>query len=220
MVNLEETIISQYANSSIITQLVTNMNQYIDPRANLAQFYSFVWNVNTAQSWGLDIMGRIVGVSRNIQIPGAIADLGFKEGLNYQPFGQAPFYAGTPATNTYVLADSAYRTLILVKALGNISNCTSQSLNQLLRNMFAGRGRCYVSDTGGMQMRFTFEFALYPYEISILTQSGAVPRPAAVNAKILQVNIPTTFGFHEAGIYQPFGQGVLFNGATGLLSAA
>jgi hypothetical protein len=146
--------------------------------------------------------------------------MGFKEGLNYQPFGQAPFYNGSVATNTYALADPAYRTLILVKALANISQCSARSLNQLLQNLFAGRGRCYVSDTGSMQMRFTFEFPLYPYEIAILTQSGAVPRPAAVNAKILQVDLPNTFGFKEGQVYQTFGHGVLFNQATGLLNAA
>jgi hypothetical protein len=220
MLNVQQTILSQYGNGATITQLINNFNQYIDPRADLDLFFSMVWDVDTAVGFGLDYWGKIVGVSRQLTIPAGAAYLGYKEGLNYQPFGQAPFYSGTPATNTYTLTDSAYRTLILVKALANISSCTARSLNQLLQNLFAGRGRCYVSDTGGMQMRFTFEFALLPYEIAILTQSGAVPRPAAVNAKILQVDIPTTFGFREAGIYQNFGHGTLFNQSTGLLNAA
>jgi hypothetical protein len=220
MVKVEQTILAQYGNSATIVQLVRNMNAYIDPQADIDNFYNFVFNVNTAQGFGLDIWGRIINVSRQLTISAAVANFGFKEGVNYQPFGQAPLYAGAPATSSYLLSDSAYRTLILVKALANISACTARSLNQLLQNLFKGRGRCYVSDTGGMQMRFTFEFALLPYEISILTQSGAVPRPAAVSAKILQVDIPSTFGFNEAGIYQTFGNGVLFNQATGLLNAA
>lgn len=220
MQNLEQTILAQFANSPTIVQLITNFNQYIDPQADLDAFYSMVWDVDTAQGFGLDYWGKIVGVSRNLTIPAGATNLGFKEGLNYQPFGQAPFYNGSVATNTYALADPAYRTLILVKALANISQCSARSLNQLLQNLFAGRGRCYVSDTGGMQMRFTFEFPLYPYEIAILTQSGAVPRPAAVNAKILQVDLPNTFGFKEGQVYQTFGHGVLFNQATGLLNAA
>jgi hypothetical protein len=220
MQNLDQTILAQFANSPTIVQLVTNFNQYIDPRADLDTFYSMVWDVDTAQGFGLDYWGKIVGVSRNLTIPAGTTNMGFKEGLNYQPFGQAPFYNGSVATNTYALADPAYRTLILVKALANISQCSARSLNQLLQNLFAGRGRCYVSDTGSMQMRFTFEFPLYPYEIAILTQSGAVPRPAAVNAKILQVDLPNTFGFKEGQVYQTFGHGVLFNQATGLLNAA
>lgn len=220
MQNLEQTILAQFANSPTIVQLITNFNQYIDPRADLNAFYSMVWDVDTAQGFGLDYWGKIVGVSRNLTIPAGAANMGFKEGLSYQPFGQAPFYNGTVATNTYALADSAFRTLILVKALGNISSCTARSLNQLLQNLFSSRGRCYVADSGGMQMRYVFEFALLPYEIAILTQSGAVPRPAAVTAKIVQFDLPTTFGFSEGKVYQTFNHGVLFNQATGLLNAA
>ncbi len=214
-------MISQYANSPTIRQLCAFMGEYVDPSANLDAFYDMVWNLDTAQGFGLDIWGKIVGVSRQLTIPAAVLpNLGFDEGDDYQPFGQAPFYSIDAATDTYALSDQAYRTLILVKALGNISSCTARSLNQLLQNLFAERGRCYVSDTGGMQMRFTFEFALLPYEISILTQSGAVPRPAAVDARILQVDVPSAFGFSEAGIYQTFGHGVLFNPDLGLLNAA
>lgn len=220
MVNVEETIVSQYANSPTLVQLVQNMNEYIDPRTDFDAFYDFVWNVDTAQGFGLDIWGKIVNVSRQLNIPGEVVNFGFSEGLDYQPFGQAPFYAGPPGSTVYYLSDDAYRTLILVKALANISDCTSPSLNQLLKNLFAGRGRCYVSDTGQMQMRFVFEFALLPYEIAIMTQSGAIPRPAAVQAQVLQVDIPGTFGFSEALLSQPFGSGVFFNSSTGLIDAS
>ena len=141
--------------------------------------------------------------------------LGYSEALDWQPFNQAPFFTGVQATQTYRLVDDAYRKLILVKALANISDCTSPSLNRLLSNLFEGRGRCYVSDTGNMEFRYVFEFALEPYEIAILTQSGAIPKPAAVLANVLQVDLPTTFGFNE-GLMQPFGSEVFFT-SSGLI---
>lgn len=219
MENFEQTIISQYANSATIVQLVTNMNEYIDPTTDFTNFYNYVWNIQTAQNFGLDILGRIVNVSRQLKIPASIVNLGFKEGLNYQPFGQAPFYNGPPASNVYLLTDDAYRTLILMKALWNISNSTAPAINQLLQNLFAGRGRCYVTDTGQMQIRFVFEFPLLPYEIAILTNSNAVPRPAAVLAQVMQLDLPNTFGFKEGQVFQTFGHGVFFNSATGLVTA-
>lgn len=219
MENFERTIISQFAASPTICALVKNFNSCIDPRADLDAFYDAVWNIDTATGAGLDVWGRIVNVSRQLIIPASTVNFGYREG-GHQPFGQAPFYPGATATNSYALTDDAYRTLILVKALGNISTCTARSLNRLLQNLFVGRGRCYVIDGGGMSMRFTFEFALTPYEIAIMTQSGAVPRPAAVNARILQVDAPTTFGFGEAQSYQTFGAGAFFNPQTGLLAAA
>ena len=210
MLNVEATIISQYGNSATITQLVRNMDQYVDPRADFDTFYDFVWNVETAQGFGLDIWGRIVNISRELQIPEEPNFFGFSDALpGSYPFGEQPFYDGTPgATSTYRLADDAYRQLILVKAMANISATNAPSLNQLLQNMFAGRGRCYVNDMGGMALRYTFEFDLTPYEFAIMTQSGALPRPAGVNASLFQSALPL-FGFSEAGVSAaPFGQGV------------
>ncbi|OZI39042.1 hypothetical protein CEG14_05770 [Bordetella genomosp. 1] len=212
------TVISQYANSPTLVQLINNMDDYINPEADFDAFYDYVWNVETAQGFGLDIWGKIVGVGRELTIPGEETYLGFDEALSWQPFGQAPMYVGESQTQTYRLADDAYRRLILVKALANISDCTSPSLNRLLSNLFEGRGRCYVSDTGGMRFRYTFEFSLLPFEVAILTQSGAIPKPAAVLADILQVDIPSTFGFSE-GSGLPFGQGVFFT-SSGLINAS
>lgn len=208
MQNVEQTIISQYGTAPTLNQLIQNMNGYIDPSADLDNFYNAVWNIETAIGFGLEILGKIVGVKRSLEVTASSETLGFKEAgdTNYQPFGQAPLYF-KPQTNTYLLSDTAYRTLILVKALANISNCTAPSYNQLLQNLFAGRGRCYVADLGFMQMQYVFEFYMYPYEVAILTQSGAMPRPAGVKVTVLQVDVAGTFGFSEAGIYQPFGHG-------------
>lgn len=213
MKNVIDTIASQYANSPTITTLIDAMNQYIDPTVDIDQFLSFVWNVDTAQGFGLDIWGRIVGVGRVLTIPGAGVYFGFDEQIEAQPFDQAPFYDGPPDTQNFTLADDAYRTLILTKALSNISAATAPSFNSLLQAFFANRGRCYVIDTGGMTMRYTFEFALQPFEIAVLTQSGAISRPAAVEVTaVVQLDAGATFGFAEqAPTAQPFDQGVFFN---------
>ncbi len=214
MENVERTILSQYANSPTLCALVQNMNQYIDQSANFQAFYDFVWNVNTAQGVWLDrVWGKIVGVKRELQINEPTLYFGFNDGLqDYAPFGQAPFYDGPQATTTYRLSDAAYRTLILAKALSNISATTSPAINQLLRNLFPGRGRCYVNDMGNMQMRYTFEFYLEPHEEAIVKSSGVLPHGAGVQVSVLQVAVPHTFGFAEMGAHDaaPFGQGTFF----------
>jgi len=214
MQNVSQTIISQYANSPTLTQLISNMDAYIDPSADINAFYNFVWDIQTAQGFGLDIWGRIVNVSRALTIPASPLYFGFSEATpGSYPFGDEPFWDGSPpVTQTYLLADSAYRTLIMVKALANISRPTAASINQLLQNLFAGRGRCYVNDMGNMQMRYTFEFALTSYEFAIMTQSEVMPRPAGVKATLINVVLPV-FGFSEAGAASaaPFGQAPFIN---------
>lgn len=218
MDNVEATILSQYANSPTLVQLIQNMNGYIDPSADIDAFYDLIWNVDTATDKGLDIWGRIVGLEngRKLTIPSAEINFGFNEAgtASAAPFGSGVFYSGTPGTMTYLLPNEPFRTLILAKAIANICDGSTRSMNQLLQNLFAGRGRCYVNDLGGMQMRYTFEFYLQPWEQAIVTQSGVLPRPTGVLASMIQVPVPNVFGFAEAGTASaaPFNQGVFYTG--------
>lgn len=208
MINVEQTIISQYANSDAITKLIYGMNDCIDPSTDFDNFYNFVWNVQTAQGFGLDIWGKIVVVSRYLRIVGSDPYVGFNEAIDFYPFDDGTWYNESNSTSTYRLSDDAYRVLILAKALRNISRSDARTANTLLKNMFSGRGRCYVNDLGGMAMRYTFEFQLTDYEFAIITQSGVMPRPAGVTAYLLQVPEEGVFGFSEAIDSLPFDDGV------------
>jgi hypothetical protein len=211
MIDVERTIISQYSASPTLKQLVRNMNEYVDPRANMEAFYNAVWNVDTAVGFGLDIWGKIVGVGRLLRIPGNTRIFGFKNDSippDWKPFNHGTFYTGTVLSQAYYLPDDTYRTLILTKALANIVATTAASINQLLRNLFPNRGRAYVIDLGGMAMQYVFEFNLSAAEYAILTQSGVMPHPAGVRFSV--VVIPAdAFGFFEMGAGAlPFDDGV------------
>ncbi|AVA33025.1 DUF2612 domain-containing protein [Cupriavidus metallidurans] len=214
MENVSQTILSEYANSPTLVQLIQNMDGYIDPSADIDSFYDMIWNIDSAVGKGLDIWGKIVGLEngRKLTIPSGEINFGFSQAgtASATPFGSGVFYSGEQSTQTYQLGDDAFRTLILVKALANICDGSIQSMNRLLQNLFSSRGRCYVNDLGNMQLRYTFEFYLQPWERAIITQSGALPRPTGVLASILEADLPNVFGFSEAGIGSaaPFNQGV------------
>lgn len=193
------------------------MNEYVDPSTNFEAFYSFVWNVDTAVGFGLDIWGRIVGVSRLLRLSSNLDVFGFYNASipsDWRPFNQGTFNTGTGGTEAYLLPDDTYRTLILTKALANIVATNASAMNQLLRNLFPGRGRCYVVDLGGMAMQFVFEFSLTQAEYAILTQSGALPHPAGVGFSVVVIPVGPgagLFGFSEAGVTsQPFDFGVFY----------
>lgn len=183
------TIISQYANSPILTQLIKDFAECVDQTRNMDDFYSLMWNVDTAVGYGLDVWGRIVGVTRIVQVPSPQRYLGFEEAtiISADPFGQSPFYSGAPLTDNYALSDDAFRTLIFAKALSNISNGSIQSINQILLNLFPGRGNCYATDEGGMEMTYTFAFELTAVERAIIGQSGVLPKPVGVAATVVEL---------------------------------
>jgi hypothetical protein len=184
------TIISEYANSPIITALIENFSAYLDQTQNIDNFIDFMRDISSAQGIGLDIWGTIVGVTRTLFIPGTQKYFGFDEAttISADPFDQSPFYSGVPLSSNFELSDPAFRVLILAKALANISDGSIKSINQILLNLFPNRGgNAFVADGLNMTMTYTFDFILTPVELAILGQSGVLPKPVGVASSVVQV---------------------------------
>lgn len=222
MQNVQRTIIAEFANSPTITAIVQSLNDALDPSPLFQQFFDDVWNVDTAKGFGLDYWGRVVGLpnGRLLQLGVDSQILGYENDdipPDWAPFNQGTFFTGADSSTTFILADDAFRVLILAKALANITATNSKDLNNLLRNLFPGRGRAYVIDrgksntaVGGMQMSFVFEFAITAVEYAILTQSGVLPHPAGVGFNVIVIQ-PGQFNFREEGPQAtPFGSGTFY----------
>jgi hypothetical protein len=149
--NWSQTLLSRFADRPAIVGLIASFNAAMDPAGQIQNFYDYIWNVNTAVGNGLDIWGKIVGVSRTIPSP-------------------------VPVT----LADVDYRTLILAKAAANIGNVTVPALNKLLLAIFGGSGLVYVQDNLDMTLSYVFLFQPTPAQQAIVQYSDAIPRPAGV----------------------------------------
>lgn len=192
MKNLLDTVASQYANSPILMELLRDMETYLDPSADLNLFFQDMWDVNTAVGYGLDVWGRIVGIDRIVTLTQSMQFFGFVEAADIpltapQPFNQAPFFSGAYINQNYSLADSAFRKLIMTKALTNITNCSIPAINQILRNLFGAQGQAWCTETGNMTMTYTFAFTLAPVDYAIIATSGVMPRPAGVSSVIIQL---------------------------------
>ncbi len=195
--NLDLTLISQYAQSPVLTQLIANFAQYFDQSANWNNFYQYVWNIDTAQGFGLDFWGAILGVSRYLEIPATADYLGFHgaDGTSSgYPFDVGVFFDGATATQTYALPDPEYRTLLYAKAFANICRCSIPVLNQLMRLLFSAYGDAYCLDNGNMQMTWYLGFSPTAVQLAIVQQSGVLPHPTGV-----LVNVQTAGGPLAAG---------------------
>lgn len=188
MQDFTNTILTQYSNSPVIYALIDSFNACIDPSANIDAFYSYIWNVQTAIGYGLDVWGRIVGVQRVLHVASGTY-LGFAEAGDSAetPFDEAPLYGGAAATSNFALTDESFRTLIYAKAYANISDGSIPSINNILMLVFGSQGACYVTDLGGMRMTYTFSFSLTAVDFAIVSQSGVLPKPTGVTATIVQL---------------------------------
>ena len=145
-----------------------------------------MWNVATAEGYGLDCWGRIVGVTRTITLQGADTYIGFEEASSWTGFGQGGFYTGGTITNNFSLLDSDFRTLIYAKALGNISDGSITSINNVLLTLFPGRGPAWVSTSVPMQLTYNFSYQLSIIEAAIVGQQNVLPAPTGVAVSIAQ----------------------------------
>ena len=178
------TVLMQYANSSRLTALIESFNAAMDMTEPMDNFYDMIWNIQTAVGYGLDVLGRIVNVSRTLPLPGTVTYLGFNEANSWTGFGQGGFYSGGGISTNFILSDSDYRTLILAKAAGNVSDGSIRSVNNILLALFPNRGKCYVADNLNMSLTYTFYFVLNPIELAIVEQSGVLPASAGVAVSI------------------------------------
>jgi len=182
-------IISQYKNSPTMDAMILAFNAAMDQTENISNLYDFIWNVLTAEGYGLDVWGRIVGINRTIAIPGGIEYLGFDEsGVgNWTGFGQGILFSGGETTTNYIFNDTDFRRMVLAKAATNIWNGSIPAFNQILLNLFPQRGLCYVADNQNMSMTLTFKFVLSSVDIAIVQFSGALPSPTGIVVNITQL---------------------------------
>ncbi len=176
------TVLSQYANSPLLLKLVDDVAQWLDPASRFDDFFSLIWNIDTAAGFGLDVWGRILGVRRVLQVPDGVY-LGFESDAEARPFGFGIFYGGGRSTNNVALTDDAYRLLLLAKAALNITNASSPAINAILLNLF---GDGYVRDNLDMTMTFVFSQTLTPVQTAIVFQSGVLPKPCGVSFTVEQ----------------------------------
>lgn len=209
--NWQETILTQYSASDRLLTIIDTFNQAVSLENFTDDFIKEVWDVTTCETFGLDIWGKVVNVSRYIQADIDSDSFGFAEandGSDYpSPFNDQPFYAGIQETETVKLSDDAYRTLILCKAFSNISIATISEINRFLTILFNGRGRSFCVDYGNMRMGIICEFNLAQYEIAILRNYDVLPVPSGVLVTAHQVVSPY-FGFSDDSY--PFNDGTFF----------
>lgn len=208
----EDTILTEYSASKNLLAIIDTFNQAVNLDSFTDEFIKRVWDISTCETFGLDMWGKIVDVSRYIKSKIDNDSFGFFEAddgvESYpSPFGESPFYAGIQETQTVRLSDDSYRTLILCKAFTNISIATIKDINRFLTILFLKRGKAYCADYGGMRMGITCEFPLEAFEVSILKDYTILPIPSAVLISVHQLVSPF-FGFSEEA--HPFNDGVFY----------
>ena len=190
---LQPYILTQYSASPTITKLLSDFRDEIDTQADMTTFEQNMFDIETASGIGLDIWGKIIGISRTIQL----------------------------SDSTVTLDDEHYRKLLMYKALANITDSSLATLNKLLPLLFedvsfsvrnviieAQNGDEYYNSYP-MHVRYIIDGELSELDTALFSAGGTLSLAAGVGWSLLATQ-GRVFGFDGSGL-QPFNRGTFMN---------
>lgn len=166
------------------------------------------FDIDHVTGYRLDLIGRIVGLSRSVPSVVAKVFFGFDGHLNSEGFSSksnvtyigAPFFSKfSPAYGDYQLGDNEYRRFLKVKIAKNASSSTISSdervsLQEVIQAAF--NGRAYVTDRRDMTLALNISPQVSVEELRLIVRLGLLPKPAGVRYDYFyQVTPGMTFGF-------------------------
>ena len=216
----------QYANAKNLNAIINDELEFFN--VNVNQFFTNwekdVFNLITANTFGLNVWGKILGVPRpsvpavnggidasgvfrfanvdthrwhSIWISGSVVPT---LNIEYEPSEDA-----IPIPNQ--LGDNAYRTILLAKIRLLYSNGSVHDINDFVQrllgyyspaNGWIKNENVYVQDNYNMTMTVMFNSLPSSAALSVLTTDGLSPRPAGVFLNYAVISNEGAFGFSEA----------------------
>ena len=201
-------LIKQYyekpkANAEVRNLLVDWQNQ-----ADFIENFGFNFDIDNATETVLDLIGRIVGLSRQVDSVTPIVFFGFANNTSAKgfaskfntSFGSAPLSSKfTPNYTAYQLQDPEYRKFLKIKIAKNtcspfLASDAKISLQQVVFDAFDGEA--YVVDNKDQTLSLYISPNVSVEDVRLITNLGILPKPITFNYKeIIQATPGATFGF-------------------------
>ncbi|MBO7732877.1 MAG: DUF2612 domain-containing protein [Methanobrevibacter sp.] len=194
-------LIGQYANSPVMLKLANGLGTLFDDSPFIKNWYDVIFNLETANGYGLDVWGAILNRSREFIYNG---NRYYLQGA--QTIGGVDFTAEQ--------MENLYRKVLQLTAMRYIGNASIASLNTLIQFIFKDDGECYCLEYGTMYIRYVFRFYLNDVQKAIIETID--PHPSGVESSYEYLPTQTYFGFIVRGVggtdqpYLPFDNGPFY----------
>ena len=193
-VNLLRSILWQYENADKLKTLVLGQQGWINE--NHTKFWNNwirdVFNLKTANAFGLAVWARILNVPLTIEREQSIDDV-FGFGAEHENFNNGGFGVAAGAVDNVSVEQA--RKMLLARYFTLIYAPTVPNINMILGVLF-GEGAVYVVDSLDMRSTYTFNGSPDFLTRDLLKNVDFIPRPAAVGVDF--TILPNdAFGFGE-----------------------
>lgn len=201
-----ELIINQLRESPNYMEMIRLMAKDFD---DISDLYDYIGNITVYNANGkwLDLIGNIVGVSRQVNVVIISTWFGFNDQPNIAAFGNAPMYDGSvPLTGSSMLTDGDYRRVILAKVAKNFGDVSEPGIVTAIQNI-VNSNDVTIQSMGNASFRVYIGDVLDENTRHLFGSVDIIPRAAGVKLDGLYYRPrPETFGFADQGL-QGFGVG-------------
>lgn len=211
-------LIVQYASKAKARGEITTFSTLLSKVFLVADEFKVRFDLDTARANELDLIGKIVGISRNVPDIVPKITFGFEGDPNSRTFADlsnpnvlsAPFFdQNEPEYDDLELNDHDYRFFIRAKIAVNatfdtmVSDDQPNSIVDQIGKLF--EGFAYVTDLFDMSLLLQVSYQFDMIKLELIQKLNLLPRPQAVQYHIIQVDLDNTFGFEGDATAKPFG---------------
>ena len=205
--NYSDLLIWQYKLPKAIAEIDMKSQFWIDFMNDCLKFID-MWNIDTAEKYSLDVLGRIFGVSRSS------VSLTEKEYLTYYEktgglgWGRGRWYvAGEAFGETILLTDQEFRFLIKARIWKLYQNPSLDYLTDALQALTGNDA--YIVDNGDMTMKVYYgnTVALDSFIKFAIENLDILPRPVGIGYTYEQAGVKY-FGFNGEEFDNNYGFGI------------
>lgn len=192
--NVLQTILWQYENAPNIQALLQAKQDVWneDFTAFWQDFYTNIFDLKTANTFGLSVWSIILGAPIVYNLPGAGTE-GWGFGGFRKNFTNGNFQ-GEGGTG-YILSEESARIILQLRYYQLTGTCCVPSINRMLVDVFGDFGSVYVRDALNMTQRYVFGFIL-PSDLQFAFNNfDILPRPAGVGSTWVTI-IEPPWGFN------------------------
>lgn len=201
-VDLLRAILWQYNDAARLQSILAQKQDWYDETQTVfwTDWVRDVFDLITANEFGLSVWGVILGVPLSIGLPGTGARSVWGFGDFNQNFNNGNF--GRDSAGVAGLTMEQKRLVLRLRYFQLVSDGTVPHTNMVLKRVF---GTGYVLDlSGDMEVTYVFPVALPSSVQTVLQSFDLLPRPAGVKINIL-IDPGSVFGFDP--FYENFENG-------------
>jgi len=194
-VDLLRALLWQHDNAESLKTIIQRKQDWynVNQRDFWASWYDEVFNLDTANDFGLAVWARILDIPLAVEKPADKLKDAFGFGVNHQNFGNGNFARGQ--AGEIPLTIDQRRLVLKLRYFQLVSRGAVPEINEWLSVLFGNDGDVFVVDSLDMTFAtYFFSFAPNSQLRFILENYDLLPRPAGVGVR-WQIQIKPSFGF-------------------------